>query len=133
MVVPDHIEDPQEVVHKMLAPEEEDGWGMPLPSMTIGSASSSGDYMNPVNAGGKSPASWQRFPPMWTEKKEMPENALKANQDEAKEQFATKMEDVMYGICRAAAESKGWLVSRLGCRAGGNLSGGIADEGVKKF
>ena len=132
------MESPEEVVQKMLAPEDEGGWGMSLPSMTISVSSAPGEYMRPTETSGKQHPGlganmWPRFPPSWTPDAEMPQNAFPEAQERAQELFDTKMTDVMYGICRAAAESKGWIMSELGFRAGGNFSGAIADVGVDKF
>ena len=43
------------------------------------------------------------------------------------------MTEMMYGICRAAAESKGWIIHKMATRSGANFSGGIVDPGVEKF
>jgi hypothetical protein len=133
LVVPDHIEDPKIVLQKMLAPEKDGGWGMPPPSLTISVSSIDGDYFDPTGKTEQAPDSWDRFPPQWTEGAQVPVNVFPENQDRAKELFQTKVIDMMRGICAAAVESKGWLMSDMPQRQGQNSSGAIADQGVRKF
>ena len=124
LVVPDHVSDPKEVLRVMLG-----DWGLPMPNMTISVHSKGGDPMVPVETEAsrkdtRKPAKhWDKFPPA----------LFGEDQDAARQKFSSRVEDMMYGICCAAAESKGWIVSGEGLRTGGDWCGGLADFGVRKF
>ena len=137
LVVPDHVEDPEEILQKMLGE-----WGMPMPNMTISVMSAIGDYFAPVATeerldGYPSDSKmgkylrevlWENWPENWRNGKEGP-----AAEQAAAAKFSGRMTEMMYGICRAAAESKGWIVHKMPSREGANFTGGIVDPGVEKF
>ena len=122
LVVPDHVEDPEEILQKMLGE-----WGMPMPNMTISVMSAIGDYFAPVATeerldGYPSDSKmgkylrevlWENWPENWRNGKEGP-----AAEQAAAAKFSGRMTEMMYGICRAAAESKGWIVHKMPSREG---------------
>jgi hypothetical protein len=128
LLVPDHIEDPEEILQVMLG-----DWGMPMPNMTISVSSAPGDYFHPVWNDSKD--SENPFPSVWGSSAEAKAAASEdtdwqedANdQNAARDKFALKMTQMMYGICRAAGECKGWLVSPWVHRTGGDNTGAIID------
>eukprot|EP01046_Picozoa_sp_COSAG06_P016622 COSAG06_NODE_1106_length_10684_cov_5.383656_3_plen_337_part_00 len=121
LVVPDHVDDPEEVLKAMLV-----DWQMPLPNITISVQSSSGNALDPTVPGGfraaehgqETAMGWEELPVSW------------GTGNSAQERFREKMSDMMYGVCRAATESKGWIVSEMAGRCGGTLTGHIVDVGV---
>eukprot|EP01052_Picozoa_sp_SAG31_P023108 SAG31_NODE_1880_length_7001_cov_4.269052_1_plen_971_part_00 len=122
LIVPDGVEEPEEVLRVMLG-----DWGMPMPSMTISVNSVDGDYFDPTSA--KRPNKheyWETWPEVWGAPDEPGQKA-------AKLKFKIRMTEMMYGVCRAAAESGGWIVSQLCKPSGSNLSGAIVDPGVTHF
>ena len=132
LVVPDHIDDPEQVLQVMLG-----SWGMPMPSMTISVHSAPGAPFTPLDS--QLPPGhrlkdmhWSKFPQNWIGEVDVKKDEKDA-QDAAKARFESKVTDMMYGVCRAAAESKGWIVSETGARCGGDLSGFVVDSGVNIF
>jgi hypothetical protein len=121
LVVPDHVEDPEEVLQVMLG-----DWGMPMPNMTI-SVSSATNYFNPVNNEARD-SHWEEWPTEWTCGKDGD-----SGQKAAAAKFKSRMSEMMYGICRAATESKGWIVSSRNRFRGAKQHGGLVDPGVRHF
>jgi hypothetical protein len=124
LIVPDHVEDPEEILQVMLG-----DWGMPMPSMTI-SVLSRPDYLHPVKGCAlHAEGVWPEYPPAWGGSDEDGRGIGSA----ADKKFGSRLTEIMYGVCRAAALRKGGIVHHNWGRNGGDFTGGAVNPGVDYF